>query len=202
MSEFVVLNGNRIWEEKIKRSLFIAQLSKIETIEKAKTFISKVSSDHKTATHNCWAYIVGYRAENFHSSDSGEPAGSAGRPILNSLRKHHLTNTVAVVTRYYGGVKLGIRGLIEAYGTIVEKAILMKPLHKLVRSVGFRISTGYNTIESLKYQLLNRGGKLKEFTYSDTVDFVVEIEEPNIEELEEYLIEMKNTGRLSYNLLN
>ena len=99
---------------KIRRSTFIGYVVSVSSIESAKKAISERASTHNRATHNCWAYILGYEGETVHSSDAGEPSGSAGRPILNALKSSALTNVAAVVTRYYGGVKLGIRGLIEA----------------------------------------------------------------------------------------
>ncbi len=112
---------------KIKRSVFVCRLSYADTIDAAKNFISKVSKEYKTATHNCWAYVVGDSAQISHCSDAGEPPGTAGKPMLNTLLSHNMTCTAAVVTRYYGGVKLGVRGLIEAYALAVDQTIGQAP---------------------------------------------------------------------------
>ena len=108
------------YELKIKKSLFIGHLKYVNDLESARDFIREIKKQHKQANHNCFAYVIG---DNFYSSDDREPSGSAGRPILNMIRRHNLTNVVIVVTRYFGGVELGIRGLIEAYGNVAEGTI-------------------------------------------------------------------------------
>lgn len=87
MEYFYSIKKNRNYRCKIKRSEFIAHLAYVETIEEAKEFISQISEEHKTATHNCWAYIVGEKGKTYHCSDAGEPSGTAGKPILNALKK-------------------------------------------------------------------------------------------------------------------
>jgi len=108
------------YEIKIKKSLFIGYLKHVNDAEAARNFIREIKKLHKQANHNCSAYIVGNIC---FSSDDREPRGSAGRPILNMLRRYEMTNVVLVVTRYFGGVELGIRGLIEAYGKVAEETI-------------------------------------------------------------------------------
>ena len=105
MKYYYSIGKDVIIEIKIKRSKFIVHLHYAESVKDAKEYISKISTEHKTATHNCWAYIVGEKGETFHNSDAGEPPGTAGKPILNTLKKHNTTNIVAVVTRYFVGVK-------------------------------------------------------------------------------------------------
>ncbi|MCL2065116.1 MAG: YigZ family protein [Candidatus Cloacimonetes bacterium] len=109
-----------IYKLKIKKSLFIGHIKYVEDTESARIFIREVKKRHKQANHNCSAYIIG---ETFFSSDDREPSGTAGRPILNMLKKYNMTNVVLVVTRYFGGVELGIRGLIVAYGEVAEGTI-------------------------------------------------------------------------------
>jgi uncharacterized YigZ family protein len=108
-------NGARI-KINIKRSIFIATSRRVDSVEEAKRFISDIKKEFQDATHNCWAYRV-YESGKIveQSSDAGEPSGSAGIPILNAIREMELLNVAVVVTRYFGGVKLGIRGLREAY---------------------------------------------------------------------------------------
>ena len=147
----------RMAEIKIKRSVFVCRLSYVDAIEGAKAFISTVSKEYKTATHNCWAYVVGDCGQISHCSDAGEPPGTAGKPMLNALLSHNMTCTAAVVTRYYGGVKLGVRGLIEAYALAVDEAIAQAPLIRLVKTESFKISLEY----SLNDTFLNRISTLK-----------------------------------------
>ncbi|MGC9373249.1 MAG: IMPACT family protein [Thermovirgaceae bacterium] len=106
-----------------RRSRFIASLAPATGEEEAKDFIRSVSREHSQASHNCWAYRVGPPKQTEYFSDAGEPSGTAGKPILGAIQRAGLTNTVIVVTRYFGGVKLGVRGLIEAYGTCASLAL-------------------------------------------------------------------------------
>jgi len=153
MKYYYSVTKDRKKELKIRRSTFIAHLHYATTMQEAKEFISQISAEHKTANHNCWAYIVGEKGETFHSSDAGEPSGTAGQPMLNALKKHDMTNIVAVVTRYFGGVKLGVRGLIDAYGESVTAAIKMLPLKKLVKLSSYKICCGYEHAEQIKYKV-------------------------------------------------
>ena len=107
----------------IRRSRFIGHLRVAGSVEEAKKIIREISKEHSNATHNCWAYKVGVDFPQKHYSDGGEPSGTAGKPILGEIERANLTNAVIVVTRYFGGIKLGVRGLIEAYGQTAREAI-------------------------------------------------------------------------------
>lgn len=101
----------------IERSRFIGHCCEVATEDDAKNFVARIRAEHAQATHNCYAYRVGnteHPSEYFN--DHGEPSGTAGKPILGAIQRLNLTNTVIVVTRYFGGKKLGVRGLIDAYG--------------------------------------------------------------------------------------
>ena len=190
---------NEICEEtKIKRSIFIAHLQYVETMQAAKKYITEIGEKHKNANHNCWAYVVGEKGETFHSSDAGEPAGTAGRPILNTLLKHKTTNIVAVVTRYFGGVKLGVRGLIDAYGSVTETAINSNSLFKLVKLSEFKILTTYDLAEQLKYQIEKLNGNIKNVNYAEKVSLEISIETHPKNELEKYLAELEKAGKLTF----
>ena len=185
-------------EIKIKRSVFVCRLSYVETIEDAKEFISKVSKEYKTATHNCWAYVVGDSGQISHCSDAGEPPGTAGKPMLNTLLSHHMTCTAAVVTRYYGGVKLGVRGLIEAYALAVAEAIAQAPLVRLVKTESFRICLDY----SLNDSFLNRISALKTTIagtdYKERVTHELVVELSDLPALESMLTQYQRQGLLNY----
>lgn len=107
----------------IEKSRFICTLKKIYTEDEATSAIAKIKKEYWDATHNCTAYIIGDSAACQKSSDDGEPSGTAGIPMLEVLKKRGLTNVLAIVTRYFGGVKLGSGGLIRAYGKSVSNAI-------------------------------------------------------------------------------
>ena len=111
-------------EVEIKKSRFICFLKRIETEEEAKAFIQQIKKEHWKANHNCSAFVLGDHHEIQRSSDDGEPSGTAGVPMLEVLKKNDLINVCAVVTRYFGGTKLGAGGLIRAYSGSVAQAIV------------------------------------------------------------------------------
>ena len=106
-----------VTETKVQKSLFITHVCICADEAEARERIRSISSEHRQANHNCWAYRVGSLKGEEYVSDDGEPAGTAGKPILGAILRQELTNTAVVVTRYFGGIKLGVRGLIDAYGT-------------------------------------------------------------------------------------
>ncbi|MBR1604190.1 MAG: YigZ family protein [Synergistaceae bacterium] len=118
------LNLNLNYDLKILRSRFIAHAESCFSDEQAREIIKQVKSEHKNATHHCWGYVINYNNyKSEFSSDNGEPPGTAGRPILGAIKKRGLENIIVIVTRYFGGKKLGVRGLIEAYGLAADGAI-------------------------------------------------------------------------------
>ena len=185
-------------EIKIKRSVFVCRLKYAQTIEGAKDFISSVSKEYKTATHNCWAYVVGDSGQISHCSDAGEPPGTAGKPMLNALLSHDMTCTAAVVTRYYGGVKLGVRGLIEAYALAVEEAVAQAPLVRLVKIQTFQVCLDY----SLNDSFLNRISALKTTItgtdYQEKVTHDLAVELSDLPALESLLTQYQRQGLLEY----
>lgn len=122
MSEYTIQKDVQT-EMNIEKSRFICTLNKVESEAQAAIAISQAKKKYWDATHNCSAYIIGKNMDFQKSSDDGEPAGTAGVPMLEVLRKKDLHNIVAIVTRYFGGIKLGSGGLIRAYGKSVSQAI-------------------------------------------------------------------------------
>lgn len=118
--DYKTINNEVISEQEITKSKFICYLTPINSEEEAKEYIRSIKKQHPKAAHHCSAYIVG---EIERSNDDGEPASSAGLPMLQVLRGNQLQNIAAVVVRYFGGVKLGVGGLIRAYGSSVSLAI-------------------------------------------------------------------------------
>ncbi len=138
---------------KIKHSIFIATASFVESEDAAKAFISKISFEFKDATHNCWAYKIG---ETEYSSDAGEPSGSAGKPILFSIKSSGMDRVAVVVTRYFGGTKLGIRGLIEAYSGAANMALKGKQ-EKFLIGKKIKVETDYHNFDKLAYRFRKAG---------------------------------------------
>ncbi|WP_405735607.1 YigZ family protein [Streptomyces sp. NBC_01537] len=112
-----------VHESEIKRSRFLCTLAPAATEEAAQDVIARIRKDHPTATHNCFAYVIGPDGRLHKASDDGEPGGTAGTPMLQVLLRREIRDVVAVVTRYYGGVQLGAGGLVRAYGGAVSAAL-------------------------------------------------------------------------------
>ncbi|MEV6011145.1 YigZ family protein [Streptomyces sp. NPDC051976] len=112
-----------VHESEIKRSRFLCALAPADSEEAAQAFVARVRKEHPGASHNCYAYVIGPDGRLHRASDDGEPGGTAGTPMLQVLLGREVRDTVAVVTRYYGGVQLGAGGLVRAYGGAVSAAL-------------------------------------------------------------------------------
>ncbi|MFA5457394.1 MAG: YigZ family protein [Synergistaceae bacterium] len=141
----------------VKRSRFIGSvriaLDPDEASEKLKGF----AEIFPKANHHCWAYRIGTENILEHCSDAGEPAGTAGRPILGMLKRHSLQNTLLVVTRYFGGIKLGVRGLIEAYGEAAELAVTEAGTVEMELNLQLDLSCSYEYSKTLSSSLKKWG---------------------------------------------
>lgn len=161
----------------IERSVFIATLSYVENERKAKEFISEISKKYKDATHNCPAYRV---IENGNilelSSDAGEPSGTAGLPMLNTLKKNELLNVAVVVTRYFGGVKLGVRGLIDAYSQavqeVIDKAVEMKSIVVKKRAYKQKLKIDFSSYGKKMQQLSYIGVTILDISYTEAYAYL------------------------------
>ena len=123
MKDYLSIDGSYENEIVIERSRFIAYVSAVDSADEAQKFIDKVKKDNPFATHNCYAYICNPLGSEMKFSDDGEPQCTAGQPMLEVLRKKRLTNIVVVVTRFFGGVKLGAGGLVSAYTRSVAECL-------------------------------------------------------------------------------
>lgn len=135
---------------KEKRSEFIATAAPAATTAEAKAFIESTSKKYSDARHNCWAYRVEFPNTAEHSSDDGEPSGTAGRPILGAMAKADLYDLAVVVTRYFGGIKLGIRGLMDAYSAAAAGVMELCEKTEKTMTTSFVFETGY---DGYKYSL-------------------------------------------------
>ncbi|MCX4776952.1 YigZ family protein [Streptomyces sp. NBC_01264] len=121
--QYVTVAREGVHESEINRSRFLCALAPAATEREAQEFVARIRKEHLTASHNCYAYVIGADASVQKASDDGEPGGTAGVPMLQMLTRRDIRYAVAVVTRYYGGVKLGAGGLIRAYGGVVGEAL-------------------------------------------------------------------------------
>ena len=171
-------------EEKIKRSVFIAHLEICRDETEVRAFLGRVEAAHRDATHNCWAYRLGPDPETEHSSDAGEPSGTAGRPILSAVKKDDLFNVGVVVTRYFGGIKLGVRGLIDAYGLAADLALQAAGRVKRTRVKRLAVSLPYAMIGSVT-RLLEEHGAVgsPDWSYASEVDVTADLPMSSVEAL-------------------
>jgi len=166
-------------EETILRSRFIATVAHADTVEGARALVSEVSEEFKDANHNCWAYVIGPPGDTSRvgMSDAGEPHGTAGRPMLDVLLGSGVGDIVAVVTRYFGGTKLGKGGLVRAYSGGVKAALEGLELRELVQTVTVRVTIAYADVTSFKHSLPQFEGEVTEESYGTDVVMVVVLPE-------------------------
>lgn len=187
MQNFRTIKENGSHEIEIKKSRFICHLSRTETEEEAIKFIESIKKEHPKANHNCSAYILGERQEFQRAHDDGEPSGTAGVPMLEMLKKRKLNNVTAVVTRYFGGVKLGGGGLIRAYGGSVNDAlssigIVERQLHQYIT-----VMVSYPMSGKLENQLRISTYILQDIHYTESVSFECLI---RIEHIDQFINEV------------
>jgi uncharacterized YigZ family protein len=139
-------------EHEVSRSRFITTIGRAPTVEEAQAFIRAVADEFRGATHHCWAYVVGPPGDTGRvgMSDAGEPHGTAGRPMLNALLHAAVGDVVAVVTRYYGGTKLGTGGLVRAYGGGVQAALATLPVTERIDYVTLAVTIDYAKLTALQ----------------------------------------------------
>jgi len=139
-------------EDVILRSRFITTLALAPTVDAARAFVTALRAEFADATHNCWAYVVGAPGSTAQigMSDDGEPAGTAGKPMLNVLLGSGVGDVAAVVTRYFGGAKLGTGGLVRAYSGGVKTALQQLPVAEKVESVLLRVILPYRLYQPLE----------------------------------------------------
>ena len=179
-------------QEEIKKSRFICHAKRVYSEEEARDFIAAIKKEHYKATHNCSAFIVGEKSEIKRTSDDGEPSGTAGVPMLGVMENHQLTNVCFVVTRYFGGIKLGAGGLIRAYAGSVALAIKEIGLIEIKEQAGLRLKMSYSQYQNFDNFL--KAEDLIEFDteFTDLVATTIYIDKQEKEPLEQKLIEFFN----------
>ena len=157
-------------EINVKKSQFICSLFPTKTKSESKEIIQKLNQQYSDATHNCTAYIVS-DGEGF--DDDGEPGGTAGKPMINVLRKNELHNVTAVVTRYFGGIKLGAGGLVRAYSKSVMEAIGNAEILEIEEYDVYTITFEYSEIKTADSEVRNNKLEVIDKEYSNKVSYDV-----------------------------
>lgn len=176
----------------IEKSRFIAHISRAETEQEAQAFIQTIKKEHWNATHNCSAYLIGEHDQIQKANDDGEPSGTAGVPILEVLKKKQLKDTVVVVTRYFGGIKLGAGGLIRAYGKATSEGINATGIveRKLMKVIHIRVD--YTWLGKLENELRSSSYIVKDIHYLDSVEIETFVETSESNKFKDWITELTN----------
>ncbi|MFD3524014.1 YigZ family protein [Streptomyces sp. NPDC058653] len=176
-----------IHETEVNRSRFICALAPATSEEEAQHFVAAVRREHPTATHNCFAYVIGADASVQRASDDGEPGGTAGTPMLQMLVRRDVRYVVAVVTRYYGGVKLGAGGLIRAYGGAVGEAL---DAVGTVTRQRYRLATiivDHHRAGKLENELRATGRSVRDVRYAEIVTIGIGLPDAEVDDFRAWL---------------
>ncbi|GAA05399.1 YigZ family protein [Photobacterium leiognathi] len=181
---YLVPTADVIFEEEIKKSRFITYLAHTPNIEAAKQFVQQIKERHHDARHNCWAFVAGRPTDSMKwgFSDDGEPSGTAGKPILAQLTGSGVGEITAVVTRYYGGIRLGTGGLVKAYGGGVQQALTRLETKQKVITSELELSCEYNQVSLVESLLSEYNGTQLHVDYGNQVTMQIELDSRIVDE--------------------
>ena len=178
----------------IKKSRFLTHIKRTVSEEEAKDFIDEIKKEHKAANHNCSAYIIGKSALIQKADDDGEPQGTAGVPILEVLKKEELYNVTVVVTRYFGGIKLGGGGLIRAYSQSASDAVVAAGKVTEVPVVPLTVSLDYTFTSKFEHFLGNTEASIVSTDYTDKVTYLIHVKEKGADDIVNTLKEITSNS--------
>lgn len=176
-----IIRNNIDDEQIIKNSRFITRLVKITKKDEVENILNNVKKEYPKATHYCYAYIVN---DYKKASDDGEPGGTAGMPILNVLEKEAMTSVIAIVVRYFGGIKLGAGGLVRAYSSSVRDTLKKADKILLIEGVQIKITIPYDKQNELNYIL--KDSEIVDKTFEDKVTYIINCSKEVLEKLHQY----------------
>ena len=166
---------------KVEGSRFLAEAAPVSGRAAAEDRIESVREREHQATHHCTAYRLGVEGDDFRYNDDGEPSGTAGQPILRQIDARDLTNTLVVVTRYFGGTKLGTGGLMRAYGNTADAALARAPIVERVVRVSVRLRFAYDDTAPARQVLRRFNTTVQESTYTDVTELTVGVQASQVE---------------------
>ena len=190
--EYTTIKSPTTTEIKVIGSRFLATAHPILTKQDAEQFLAKIRKEFWDATHHCYAYRLGTDGIQFRFNDDGEPGGSAGRPILGAIDKCGLTDVLVVVTRYFGGTKLGVGGLVRAYSEASE--LVLSRSEKLVKHVTETLVATFphSHISNVMHVVSRVGAKIVDITYDEEVHATLDVRISRCEELRSALVNQTN----------
>jgi len=199
LSTYYTIKSFGSHEKIVQKSRFITYINRAESEKEAIEFIQQIKKKHYDATHNCSAYIIGENDEIQKANDDGEPSGTAGIPMLEVLKKRNLKNVVVVVTRYFGGIKLGAGGLIRAYGSATSEGIDAVGIVKRTLMQIIYAAFDYSYIGKIENEIRNTPYKIKETTYTDQVEMAIYAEIGKKEDFVKWITNLTN-GNVKWRL--
>ena len=179
-------------EQVIDRSRFIAHIAPVYSKEEADAFIAGVRAQYRDATHNVPAFIVGEKSELKWTSDDGEPQGTSGPPMLQMLEREGLTNVVCVVTRYFGGIKLGTGGLVRAYTSSAKLALEAAGIHTVKDVVRLTVVIPYTLLGKIQNIEKNESFTIEDIAYTDTVTLTISMDSEDAERVKALFMEVSS----------
>ncbi|MHA6252377.1 YigZ family protein [Oceanobacillus sp. CAU 1775] len=174
----------------IQKSRFIGYVRRVESEAEALDFIQEIKKKHHDATHNCSCYMIGETNQIQKANDDGEPSGTAGVPMLEVLKKQDLKDTAVVVTRYFGGMKLGAGGLIRAYGSATSQAIKATGIVKRQLMQGFSVTVDYGLLGKIENALRNSEYIIETINYLEHVEFIVYVQSSEEAAFQEWMVNL------------
>jgi len=192
LNQYYTVKESGSHEIVIQKSRFIGYVSRVNTEEEAQSFIQQIKKKHHDATHNCSAYIIGERDEIQKTNDDGEPGGTAGLPMLEVLKKQSLKNTAVVVTRYFGGIKLGAGGLIRAYSSTTSETIKNIGVVKGELMQGYTVTISYPLLGKVENALQHSSHIIDEKEYAENVTLTVYVHIDATDSFEKEMINLTN----------
>ena len=171
MTKFKTVAAGEIFSAayEVNKSKFMAHVRHVETEEEARDFVQMIRKKYFDATHNCSAWVLGERGDKQKSNDDGEPGGTAGNPILETIKKNELTNCAVVVTRYFGGIKLGAGGLIRAYSHTAALGLAAAKIVQMTLFKKFSLTLEYNFLATVENYLRNKKIRVVNSDYAAVV---------------------------------
>lgn len=180
-------------EMRVMNSRFIATIAPVFSVEEAKAFIQQIKNEFSGASHNVPAFIIGHEpSTTSHCTDDGEPSGTAGRPALAVLRGSGLGDAVVVVTRYFGGTKLGTGGLVRAYSDAVRQVLQELPLAEKVPTHVVMVALPYNLFEQIKLLVAAYDGRILDELFTADVTMTMQFRVTRFPEFQEALLELSH----------
>jgi len=204
MSDYLMPAKNGLHEVVIDKSRFICHVYRIWSVEEANEHIEAIKKEHAKANHNCVAYQIGDKNEIQRAFDDGEPTGTAGVPMLDVLKRGDIRNCLVVVTRYFGGVKLGTGGLIRAYGSTVSAGIQTVGLVRRVPLVSVWLNCDYSLSEVLQSKIHGLDHGIGNVEYGERVKIEALVEKDKVDQFVSWVVEVTNNrviptiGAISY----